>query len=158
MVMWATASPTSPSSPFTNLRTYGPFGVSDSIKEPKSFDIPVMNNGSIVGFFAHRNNVYVTAIGVYVKPFWWLSCAWQNRSWTCWLIWAFSFCVYAWKNKLGSDVIPLSQPVCWLVSTSVPAASSVGRFLCLNKHFKHCLRLNNKLVVVFEWHVDHAIS
>jgi len=53
----------------TNLRTYGPFGVRDSIKEPKSFDIPVMNNGSIVGFFAHRNNVYVTAIGVYVRPF-----------------------------------------------------------------------------------------
>ena len=53
----------------TNLRTCGPFGVSGSIKEPKSFDIPVMNNGSIVGFFAHRNNVYVTAIGVYVKPF-----------------------------------------------------------------------------------------
>ena len=53
----------------TNLRTYGPFGVRDSIKEPKSFDIPVMNNGSIVGFFAHRNKAYVTAIGVYVKPF-----------------------------------------------------------------------------------------
>ena len=53
----------------TNLRTYGPFGVSDSIKEPKSFDIPVMNNGSIVGIFAHRNKAYVTAIGVYVKPF-----------------------------------------------------------------------------------------
>ncbi|CAN6329328.1 unnamed protein product [Urochloa humidicola] len=53
----------------TNLRTYGPFGESTSIKEPKSFDIPVMNNGSIVGFFAHRNNAYLTAIGVYVKPF-----------------------------------------------------------------------------------------
>ncbi|CAN6329172.1 unnamed protein product [Urochloa humidicola] len=53
----------------TNLRTYGPFGSSTSIKEPKSFDIPVMNNGSIVGFFAHINNPYVTAIGVYIKPF-----------------------------------------------------------------------------------------
>ncbi|OEL15442.1 hypothetical protein BAE44_0023539, partial [Dichanthelium oligosanthes] len=53
----------------TNLRTYGPFGESKWIKTPKSFDIPVMNNGSIVGFFAHHNNVYVTAIGFYVKPF-----------------------------------------------------------------------------------------
>ena len=53
----------------TNLRTYGPFGQSDKIKEPKSFDIPIMNNGSIVGFFAHCNKIYVEAIGFYVKPF-----------------------------------------------------------------------------------------
>ncbi|TKW28858.1 hypothetical protein SEVIR_3G356300v4 [Setaria viridis] len=53
----------------TNLRTYGPFGLSKSIKEPKSFDIPVTNNGSIVGFFSHCNKGYVTAIGFYIKPF-----------------------------------------------------------------------------------------
>ena len=69
MVMGATALPTSPSSPFTNLRTYGPFGVSDSIKEPKYFDIPIMNNGSIISFFAHHNKAYVTAIDINTKPF-----------------------------------------------------------------------------------------
>jgi hypothetical protein len=33
------------------------------------FNIPVKNNGSIVGFFGHCNKSYVTAIGFYVKPF-----------------------------------------------------------------------------------------
>jgi hypothetical protein len=53
----------------TNLRTYGPYGDSKGIEKQMPFNIPVKNNGSIVGFFGHCNKSYVTAIGFYVKPF-----------------------------------------------------------------------------------------
>ncbi|GJN27885.1 hypothetical protein PR202_gb15947 [Eleusine coracana subsp. coracana] len=52
----------------TNRGSYGPYGVWKLDTENK-FSIPVQNNGSIVGFFAHTGKYYVNGIGVYVKPF-----------------------------------------------------------------------------------------
>ncbi|KAF0921392.1 hypothetical protein E2562_006962 [Oryza meyeriana var. granulata] len=47
----------------TNHRTIGPFG--DGAGTP--FGVPVLNNGSVVGFFA-RAGLYLEAVGVYVCP------------------------------------------------------------------------------------------
>lgn len=52
----------------TNLRTYGPFGVCNK-SEWERFSVPVKNNSSIVAFFVHTGSSYLSAIGVYVKPF-----------------------------------------------------------------------------------------
>ena len=48
----------------TNRGTYGPFGHGDGTP----FNVPVLNNGSIVGMFA-RADQYLDAIGFYVLPF-----------------------------------------------------------------------------------------
>ena len=48
----------------TNRATYGPFGHGDGT----AFNIPVLNNGSIVAMFA-RAGQYLDAIGFYVLPF-----------------------------------------------------------------------------------------
>ncbi|KAL6907944.1 hypothetical protein ACP4OV_002114 [Aristida adscensionis] len=52
----------------TNLQTHGPFG-GCSTSGWERFSVPVKNNASIVGFFVHTGNSYLSAIGVYVKPF-----------------------------------------------------------------------------------------
>ncbi|GJN27883.1 hypothetical protein PR202_gb15943 [Eleusine coracana subsp. coracana] len=52
----------------TNRGSYGPYGVGKLDIENK-FSVPVQNNGSIVGFFAHTGKYYVNGVGVYVKPF-----------------------------------------------------------------------------------------
>jgi len=52
----------------TNLRTHGPFGDCSTLGWER-FSLPVKNNASIVGFFVHTGNQYLSAIGVYVKPF-----------------------------------------------------------------------------------------
>lgn len=52
----------------TNKGSYGPFGVGGLDTENR-FSVPVQNNGSIVGFFAHTGKYYVNGVGVYVKPF-----------------------------------------------------------------------------------------
>uniref|UniRef100_A0A0A9BQN6 Jacalin-type lectin domain-containing protein n=1 Tax=Arundo donax TaxID=35708 RepID=A0A0A9BQN6_ARUDO len=52
----------------TNHRSYGPYGTGKLDTETR-FSVPVMNNGSIVGFFAHTGRYYVNGVGVYVKPF-----------------------------------------------------------------------------------------
>lgn len=51
----------------TNLKTYGPFGVA-KLEAANPINIPVKNNGSIVGFFAITGTYYVNSIGVYIKP------------------------------------------------------------------------------------------
>ncbi|XP_015690546.1 protein GOS9-like [Oryza brachyantha] len=48
----------------TNHRTIGPFGHGTGTP----FVIPVLNNASIVGFFA-RAGLYLESIGIYVHPF-----------------------------------------------------------------------------------------
>lgn len=48
----------------TNQRTIGPFG--NGAGTP--FAVPVLNNGSVVGFFA-RAGPYLESIGIYVHPF-----------------------------------------------------------------------------------------
>ena len=48
----------------TNRGTYGPFGRGDGTP----FNVPVLNNGSVVGMFA-RADQYLDAIGFYVLPF-----------------------------------------------------------------------------------------
>ena len=48
----------------TNRATYGPFGRGDGT----AFNVPVLNNGSVVGMFA-RADQYLDAIGFYVLPF-----------------------------------------------------------------------------------------
>ncbi|GJN40882.1 hypothetical protein PR202_gn00192 [Eleusine coracana subsp. coracana] len=52
----------------TNKGSYGPFGVGGLDTENR-FSVPVQNNGSIVGFFAHTGKYYINGVGVYVKPF-----------------------------------------------------------------------------------------
>jgi hypothetical protein len=47
----------------TNVSNYGPLGEQSG----KSFNVPVQDNNSIVGFFA-RAGKYVQALGVYVCP------------------------------------------------------------------------------------------
>jgi hypothetical protein len=47
----------------TNVKTYGPFGIPDT----KTFNVPVQDNNSIVGFFV-RAGKHVEALGVYVRP------------------------------------------------------------------------------------------
>lgn len=51
----------------TNVKSYGPFGSADLAGSPERFSVPVKKS-SIVGFFAHTGTVYVSAIGVYVRP------------------------------------------------------------------------------------------
>ncbi|GJN31714.1 hypothetical protein PR202_gb20144 [Eleusine coracana subsp. coracana] len=48
----------------TNRATYGPFGHG----EGTPFNIPVLNNGSIVGMFG-RAGGYLDAVGFYILPF-----------------------------------------------------------------------------------------
>ncbi|EAZ27234.1 hypothetical protein OsJ_11171 [Oryza sativa Japonica Group] len=48
----------------TSQRTIGPFG--NGAGTP--FAVPVLNNGSVVGFFA-RAGPYLESIGIYVHPF-----------------------------------------------------------------------------------------
>ncbi|XP_062211488.1 horcolin-like isoform X2 [Phragmites australis] len=48
----------------TNRATYGPFGRGDGTP----FNIPVLNNGSIVGMFARAGD-YLDAVGFYILPF-----------------------------------------------------------------------------------------
>ncbi|GJN40888.1 hypothetical protein PR202_gn00303 [Eleusine coracana subsp. coracana] len=52
----------------TNKGSYGPFGTGQLDTETR-FSVPVKNNGSIVGFFAHSGQYYINGLGVYVKPF-----------------------------------------------------------------------------------------
>ncbi|TVU46646.1 hypothetical protein EJB05_06195, partial [Eragrostis curvula] len=48
----------------TNRDAYGPFGKA----EGTAFSVPVLNNGSIVGFFARAGD-YLDAVGFYILPF-----------------------------------------------------------------------------------------
>ena len=48
----------------TNRATYGPFGRGDGTP----FNVPVLNNGSIVGMFARAGD-YLDAVGFYILPF-----------------------------------------------------------------------------------------
>jgi len=52
----------------TNRGRHGPFGGVDTSGWDR-FSVPVKNNSSIVGFFARTGNPYLSAIGVYVRPF-----------------------------------------------------------------------------------------
>ncbi|EAZ15205.1 hypothetical protein OsJ_30623 [Oryza sativa Japonica Group] len=52
----------------TNRGRHGPFGIVDTSGWDR-FSVPIKNNSSIVGFFARTGDSYLSAIGVYVRPF-----------------------------------------------------------------------------------------
>ena len=52
----------------TNRGRHGPFGEVDTSGWDR-FSVPIKNNSSIVGFFARTGDSYLSAIGVYVRPF-----------------------------------------------------------------------------------------